>query len=58
MTEPETWTLPAYAKQDLRWRRNDLQAQIDREERLGRNTGLLHAARRAVKTLDDLDESR
>jgi hypothetical protein len=32
--------------------RNDLQTHIEREQALGRNTALSHAARRAVRALD------
>lgn len=48
-------TLPSYILQDLHYRRSDLQAGIEREKALGRrNTGLLHAANRAVRFLDGL----
>jgi hypothetical protein len=50
--QSETWTLPSYARTDMVNRRSDLQAAIEREEKRGRDTGLLHAARRAVAAMD------
>lgn len=41
-------------RQWLIYRRADLNAAIAHEQALGRNTGLLHAARRAVALLDEL----
>lgn len=55
-SESETWTLPAYTKRDLDYQRAALQAAINHEERIGRNTGLLHAARRAVKAINEMLE--